>query len=209
MTIGQWAELRLMFTVPFVVAKLGIKKTMILGAAAWALRFGLSAIGQPYWLMISTIALHGFAFGYFFVPGQMFVDQAASEDIKATAQNFLLFVVYGMGTILGSVVSGQIRTAFSDVDLQPGDAEDPGREHPLVLHLDRPDGPDHPLHPGLRRPLPRDQDHQARRPDHRAGTGLSGWGGIASGTQTKESILGCDWLCLCLPADGTTSSGIS
>ncbi len=119
MTIGQWAELLLMFTVPLVVSKLGIKKTMILGAAAWAIRFGLSAIGQPYWLMISTIALHGFAFGYFFVPGQMFVDRAASEDIKATAQNFLLFVVYGMGTILGSVLSGQIRTAFSDVTFNP------------------------------------------------------------------------------------------
>ena len=119
MTIGQWAELLLMFTVPLVVAKIGIKKTMILGASAWAIRFGLSAIGQPYWLMIATIGLHGFAFGYFFVPGQMYVDRAATGDIKATAQNFLLFVVYGMGTILGSVLSGVIRQYASTLATDP------------------------------------------------------------------------------------------
>ncbi len=115
MTIGQVAELGLMFSVPIVVAKLGIKKTMIIGASAWALRFGLSAIGEPYWLMVSTIALHGFAFGYFFVPGQMYVDKAASGDIKASAQSFLIFIVYGLGTIFGSFLSGAIRGYFSDV----------------------------------------------------------------------------------------------
>jgi nucleoside transporter len=112
MTIGQGAELFLMFLVPLAVARLGVKTTMILGALAWAVRFGLSAIGQPYWLMISTIALHGFAFGFFFVPAQMYVDRAASPDIKATAQNLLVFVVYGLGTILGSIISGEIRGYF-------------------------------------------------------------------------------------------------
>ncbi len=120
MTIGQWSELLLMFTVPFVVRSLGIKKTMILGASAWAIRFGLSSVGQPYWLMISTIVLHGFAFGYFFVPGQMYVDRAASGDIKASAQNLLIFVVYGLGTVLGSIISGVIRNAFSEVHTEAG-----------------------------------------------------------------------------------------
>lgn len=119
MTLGQFAELGLMFLVPLAVQKLGIKKTMIIGASAWAIRFGLSAIGQPYWLMISTIALHGFAFGFFFVPAQMYVDRAASEDIKATAQNFLVFVVYGLGTIFGSVLSGYLRENFVVPMLDP------------------------------------------------------------------------------------------
>lgn len=119
MTIGQWAELGLMFLVPIAVLKLGIKNTMIIGAAAWAIRFGLSAIGQPQWLMVATIALHGFAFGFFFVPAQMYVDRAASEDIKATAQNFLVFVVYGLGTILGSILSGELRGRFLVSKIDP------------------------------------------------------------------------------------------
>lgn len=112
MTIGQISELACMALVPLSVAKLGIKKTMLLGAGAWALRFGLSAIGQPFWLMIATISLHGFAFGFFFVVAQMFVDRAASADIKASAQNFLVFVVYGVGTIIGSIISGYLREYF-------------------------------------------------------------------------------------------------
>ena len=102
-----------MVFVPMAVAKFGVKNTMLLGAAAWALRFGLSAYGQPQWLMIATIALHGFAFGFFFVVAQMYVDRAASPDIKATAQNFLIFIVYGIGTIVGSVLTGRVREVFS------------------------------------------------------------------------------------------------
>ena len=82
MTIGQIAEFVIMILVPFAVAKLGVKRTMIIGASAWALRFGLSAYGKPQWLMISTIALHGFAFGFFFVVAQMFVDRAAARTSR-------------------------------------------------------------------------------------------------------------------------------
>ncbi len=114
MTIGQIAEALVMLLVPLSVRKLGVKNTMLIGAGAWALRFGLSAIGYPFWLMISTIALHGFAFGFFFVVAQMYVDRAASRDIKASAQSLLIFVVYGMGTILGSVLTGYVRRYFTE-----------------------------------------------------------------------------------------------
>lgn len=113
MTIGQIAEVVVMYLVPLSIARLGFKRTMIIGATAWAIRFGLSAMGQPWWLMISSIALHGFAFGFFFVPAQMYVDKAASPDIKASAQNLLIFVIYGLGTILGSILTGYIRGYFS------------------------------------------------------------------------------------------------
>ena len=109
MTIGQIAEIVMMLLVPVAVRKLGIKWTMILGAGAWALRFLLSAIGHPQWLMIASIGLHGFCFGFFFVPAQMYVDKAAGADFKASAQSFFVFVCYGLGAILGSVLAGYVR----------------------------------------------------------------------------------------------------
>ncbi len=114
MVIGQVAELLVIGLVPLAVNRLGVKTTMLLGALAWAVRFGLSAIGQPQWLMIATIGLHGFAFGFFFVVAQMYVDRAAGPDIKATAQNFLIFIIYGLGTVVGSVLTGEIRAYFRD-----------------------------------------------------------------------------------------------
>jgi nucleoside transporter len=115
MTIGQIAEAVVMLVVPLTVAKLGVKKTMLLGAGMWALRFGLSMLGSPWWLMIATIGLHGFCFGFFFVVAQMYVDRAASGDIKASAQNLLIFLIYGIGTIVGSVLAGVLMKRFGVV----------------------------------------------------------------------------------------------
>ena len=114
MTIGQIAEIVVMLLVPLAVRRLGIKWTMVLGAGAWAFRFLLSSIGHPWWLMIASIGLHGFCFGFFFVPGQMYVDRAAGDDIKASAQSFFVFVSYGLGAILGSVLTGYVREYAGD-----------------------------------------------------------------------------------------------
>jgi nucleoside transporter len=114
MVIGQVAEGLVIGMVPLVVHRFGVKNTMMLGAGAWALRFGLSSIGQPWWLMIATIGLHGFAFAFFFVVAQMYVDRAAGPDIKATAQNMLIFIIYGLGTIVGSVLTGYVREFFKN-----------------------------------------------------------------------------------------------
>jgi cyanate permease len=112
MAIGQIAEMVVMLLVPLAVAKLGVKNTMIIGALFWAARFGLSILGQPQWLMIATIAFHGFCFGFFFVVAFMFVDKAASRDVKSTAQGLLVFVVYGIGTVIGNLLVGPLRSAF-------------------------------------------------------------------------------------------------
>ena len=151
MTIGQIAEIVVMIFVPLAVRTLGVKNTMLLGAAAWALRFGLSAYGQPKWLMISTIALHGFAFGFFFVVAQMYVDRAASPDIKATAQNFLIFIVYGMGTIVGSVLTGQAREAAPHRRRRRRSTR-PGHGRELAPDLARADDPHGDLHDRSSRP---------------------------------------------------------
>ncbi|WP_337177243.1 MFS transporter [Paludisphaera sp.] len=112
MTISQFAEAAVVLLIPLSVAKLGYKTTMLIGLGAWAARFGLSAIGYPKWLMISTLGLHGFAFGFFFIVAQMFVDRAASKDIKASAQSLLIFVIYGLGTVAGSLIAGETMHYF-------------------------------------------------------------------------------------------------
>ncbi len=109
MSFGQIGEMLVMLCIPLALAKLGYKGTMILGAGMWALRFGLSMIGQPQWLMVSTIVLHGFSFGFFFVVAQMYVDRAAPADIKASAQTFLIFLIYGLGCVTGTLLGGQAR----------------------------------------------------------------------------------------------------
>ncbi|GIW87079.1 MAG: MFS transporter [Isosphaeraceae bacterium] len=114
MTLGQIVEMIVTLFVPLAITQLGFKTTMIIGAAFWAARFGISILGQPTWLMLATITFHGFCFGFFFVVAFIFVDKAAPADIRSTAQNLLVFVVYGVGTVIGNLIVGPLRTAFGD-----------------------------------------------------------------------------------------------
>ncbi|AMV39512.1 MFS transporter [Planctomyces sp. SH-PL62] len=113
MTISQIAEAVVVLFIPWSVSKFGFKKTMMIGMGAWAIRFGFSALGYPPWLMVGTLMLHGFAFGFFFIVAQMFVDRSASWDIKASAQSLLVFVIYGLGTVAGSAIAGYVLDFFA------------------------------------------------------------------------------------------------
>jgi len=113
MTISQFAEAVVVLFIPWSVSRFGFKNTMLIGMGAWAIRFGLSALGYPTWLMVGTLMLHGFAFGFFFIVAQMFVDRSASRDIKASAQSLLVFVIYGLGTVAGSAIAGYVLDFFS------------------------------------------------------------------------------------------------
>src|SRR5205085_2591854 len=46
MTIGQWVEIIFMFTLPWFLDQLGMKYVLALGMAAWAIRYGLFALGR-------------------------------------------------------------------------------------------------------------------------------------------------------------------
>jgi cyanate permease len=113
MTIGSAFELVSMVLIPLCMVKLGTKRTMLLGAGAYVLMFGLKVIGQPWALMIASNLCHGMCFGLFFVVAQMFVDKAASSDIKASAQSLMVFIVYGLANIIGVLLGNEVRTRFT------------------------------------------------------------------------------------------------
>jgi nucleoside transporter len=109
MTIGQVGEMISMALVPFMVARIGMKWTMALGGLAYVAMFTLNMLGQPWALMVGANILHGFCFGFLFVVASMYVDKAASADIKASAQSLFVFVVYGLFNVVGNVGAGYIR----------------------------------------------------------------------------------------------------
>ena len=98
-----------MALVPFMVARIGMKWTMALGGLAYVAMFALNMLGQPWALMVGVNILHGFCFGFLFVVASMYVDKAASADIKASAQSLFVFVVYGLFNVVGNVGAGYIR----------------------------------------------------------------------------------------------------
>ena len=111
LTLGQIAELFVLaFILPLFVKRFGIKWTMILGLASWALRFLLfsTATSQTGLNMMSmlvfAVLLHGFSYDFVFVSGYLYVDRHVHENVRAQAQGLLVVFTQGVGFLLSSQI---------------------------------------------------------------------------------------------------------
>jgi hypothetical protein len=115
MTIGQWIEIFFMLALPWFLGpgNVHMKLVLLAGVCAWALRFGLFAIGKPLPLVLVGVAIHGVCFDFFFAAGFINANQIAPEGLTATAQTLYGFLVYGLGMYLGSEGSGWLNQYLS------------------------------------------------------------------------------------------------
>ena len=110
-TLGQISETGFMLLMPLMFARLGVKRMLMAGMAAWVLRYALFAIAAPgavFWLIALGILLHGVCYDFFFVTGQIYVDKKSTPAVRGQAQGFLVLVTYGIGMLIGAQVAGNV-----------------------------------------------------------------------------------------------------
>jgi nucleoside transporter len=111
MTFGQMSEIFFMVVFPFFFTRLGVKWMLAAGMLAWAVRYVLFAFGDTgsaIWMLYGGILLHGVCYDFFFMTGQIYVDREAPKAIQASAQGFIALVTYGVGMVIGSLISGMV-----------------------------------------------------------------------------------------------------
>lgn len=116
MTGGQASELLCMLLIPWFFRRLGVKYMLAAGMAAWALRYLCFAFGNPggaMGLLWAGILLHGICYDFFFVTGQIYIDQKSPVALRAAAQGMITLITYGAGMLLGSWLSGRVVDAYA------------------------------------------------------------------------------------------------
>ncbi len=118
MSYGQMSEIFFMLVFPLFFRKLGVKWMLLIGMAAWATRYFIFAnhtAASGMMPLIIGVALHGICYDFFFVTGQVYVDEKAGEKVRSAAQGFIAFATYGVGMFVGSLIQGRV-AAMHTVD---------------------------------------------------------------------------------------------
>jgi PPP family 3-phenylpropionic acid transporter len=110
--IGALVEIPIMAAYPWLAARVGSDRLLVIGAGVFALRaVALTIVDDPV-LAAATMALHGVAFALVLVGGVTFVSRHAPEATAATAQGILSATVFSVAMIVGPGIGSWVADQF-------------------------------------------------------------------------------------------------
>lgn len=107
MTLAQIPEVFAMVLLPKVLVRVGYRGALILGVFCWTARYGFIASGASLFWIVASMPLQGLAIGFFLIGGQVYVDEKAPRESRASVQALQVMVTAGLGSFLGSLIAGE------------------------------------------------------------------------------------------------------
>jgi MFS family permease len=88
------------------LTRFGFKGTLAIGAASWFVMYILYVVGKPKALLIVAQPLHGLAYVFFMIVGQIFAESVAPEAIRSSMQALIFAATTGIGLFIGTHFAG-------------------------------------------------------------------------------------------------------
>lgn len=114
-SLSQISEAFWILPVGCILARVGIKKTILMSIAAWVVNllcFALGDTGSGMWLIVTAMLVYGIGFDFFNIAGALFVDNQAPATDKCAAQGLWIMMTKGIGSSLGMIGAGAVVNAF-------------------------------------------------------------------------------------------------
>jgi nucleoside transporter len=117
-TAGQMFETLFLIALPLLLLRFGIKWVLVVGMAAWGVRFlafgwGYDGAQAIVPLLLFGIIIHGICYDFVFVSSQIYIDRKFDQSARSRAQAFLALITQGIGTVIGSNIAGSIYAAHT------------------------------------------------------------------------------------------------
>lgn len=117
LTIAQATEIVALGLLPFFLLRLGVRRTMLLGLAAWTLGLSAQALASSRQFVAGSLMFNGLCIAGVFVAGQVFVNGRVHDGLRASVQALLTFL-QGLGLLVGNLLFGALRR-WAGGELQP------------------------------------------------------------------------------------------
>jgi nucleoside transporter len=105
MTLAQFSEIVVMIVMPWFIGRIGLKNVLVIGMAAWVVRYLLFAT-LSFPLIILGLLVHGFCYCFVFVAAFIYADKTVPRHMSASAQSFIAFLMWGVGMFVGAQLAG-------------------------------------------------------------------------------------------------------
>ena len=115
MSIGQFAEIAVMVATGWLLARLGFRGVITIGAFAYCARYAIFGSDfLPVPVIVASQALHGLCYACFFAAAFIYVDRIAEADVRHSAQTVFGIVILGLGPVLAAPVLQVLSGVFTD-----------------------------------------------------------------------------------------------
>ncbi|MGB2807682.1 MAG: MFS transporter [Sedimentisphaerales bacterium] len=100
------------FALGYFLTNVDFKWTLTVGALCWLLMYLIYIRLKPRWLIVCSQSLHGLAYVFFIIAGQVLGETMAPKDIRSSMQALIFTATVGVGLFFGTQFAGIVMDKY-------------------------------------------------------------------------------------------------